>query len=182
MALEEVPLPALLEDSLVMFRKETAKAGVQLLLDIAKCPETLWVDELRIKQIIYNLLSNAVKFTPGGGKVVLSARLLPWTDSGWPTGDGNPVFPPNIEDPERMRRNGVVDVAVSDTGIGIRQEDRERIFRPFEQGDGSMTRQYEGTGLGLSLTRRLVELHGGYMYVESEGENRGSVFHCLFPV
>ena len=74
-----------------------------------------------------------------------------------------------------------MDIAVSDTGIGVKKEDRERIFKPFEQGDGSMTRQYQGTGLGLSLTKRLVELHGGYMHVDSEGENRGSTFHCVFP-
>ena len=61
---------------------------------------------------------------------------------------------------------------------------REKLpdyLKPFEQGDGSMTRQYQGTGLGLSLTKRLVELHGGYMHVDSEGENRGSTFHCVFP-
>jgi len=74
-----------------------------------------------------------------------------------------------------------VDIAVADSGIGIRREDRERIFKPFVQGDGSMSRRYEGTGLGLSLSKRFAELHGGYIALESEGENRGSTFHCVLP-
>ena len=138
-------------------------------------------DELRLKQIVYNLLSNAVKFTPDGGTVTLSARHLTRASHGWSTNDGKAGDLPVPDGAEPINRGQVVDIAVSDTGIGVKKEDRERIFKPFEQGDGSMTRQYQGTGLGLSLTKRLVELHGGYMHVDSEGENRGSTFHCVFP-
>jgi signal transduction histidine kinase len=177
----DVPLPALLEDCRAIFREESRKRKVQLLSDITECPEKMRADELRLKQIVYNLLSNAVKFTPDGGTVILSARHLTRQDRGWSPNDREagalPV--PGILEP--INGTPVVDIAVSDTGIGIKQEDRERIFKPFEQGDGSMTRQYPGTGLGLSLSKRLVELHGGYMYVDSAGENKGSTFHCIFP-
>ena len=70
---------------------------------------------------------------------------------------------------------------MTDTGIGFEKEDLERIFNPFEQVDGSVSRRYQGTGLGLSLTKRFVELQDGYICVESDGENRGSSFHCLIP-
>jgi signal transduction histidine kinase len=71
---------------------------------------------------------------------------------------------------------------VSDTGIGIRKEDLERIFAPFEQVDSSASRKYAGTGLGLSLTRSLVELHGGRIWAESEGEGKGSRFAFVIPL
>jgi two-component system, NarL family, sensor histidine kinase BarA len=71
---------------------------------------------------------------------------------------------------------------VTDSGIGINKEDLERIFKPFVQVDGSTSRRYQGTGLGLSLAKRFAELHGGYLSAASEGENRGSAFHCVIPV
>ena len=83
---------------------------------------------------------------------------------------------------EGMKRVKGVELSVSDTGIGIRREDQERIFNPFEQADGSSSRSYQGTGLGLSLTKNLVELHGGKISVESEGEGRGSTFRFIIPV
>jgi len=73
-------------------------------------------------------------------------------------------------------------ISVSDTGIGIRQQDFDRIFNPFEQVDSSAGRKFQGTGLGLSLTKRLVELHDGAIWVESEGENKGSTFRVVLPV
>jgi len=110
-------------------------------------------DEVRIKQIMYNLLSNAIKFTDEGGRVDVRADAA----------------------------DGVLRVAVSDTGIGIRKEYHEVIFSEFQQVDGSYSRKHEGTGLGLSLTRKLVELHGGRVWVESEGEGKGSVFIFTLP-
>ena len=84
------------------------------------------------------------------------------------------------DEPIHLER--VVDIVVTDTGIGIKKEDLERIFKPFEQVDGSTSRRYQGTGLGLSLAKRFTELHGGYLCVESDGEHRGSTFHCVIPV
>jgi signal transduction histidine kinase len=80
-----------------------------------------------------------------------------------------------------MRGKGLIDISVQDTGIGIRREDLERIFDPFEQVDSSASRRYEGTGLGLYLVKRLVELHGGKIWAESEGEGKGSKFIFLIP-
>ena len=110
-------------------------------------------DEGRIKQILYNLLSNAIKFTPEDGRVdVLAAR----------------------------RENGTLEIAVADTGIGIKKEHQELIFSEFRQVEETYSRRYEGTGLGLALTRRLVELHNGSIWVESVvGE--GSTFTFTIP-
>ncbi len=77
---------------------------------------------------------------------------------------------------------GGVKVSVSDTGIGLKPEDLSRIFFPFEQVENSVSRKFQGTGLGLSLTRRLVELHGGKIWAESKGINKGSSFHFVIPL
>jgi len=126
-------------------------------------PESLpevQADAERLEQILCNLLSNAVKFTPDGGKVTIRGELVQ-------AGDG-------------LAREHI-QISVVDTGIGIRLEDQERIFREFEQirSPGSGARQ--GTGLGLALARRLVELHGGRLWVESAGEGKGSAFHFTLP-
>ena len=78
--------------------------------------------------------------------------------------------------------NQCIEFSVSDTGIGIEEADQARIFEAFEQVDGSSSRRYQGTGLGLSLTKKLVELHGGKIWVESEGKNKGSTFLFIIPV
>jgi signal transduction histidine kinase len=113
-------------------------------------------DEPKVKQILYNLLSNAIKFTRDGGRVTVSATSDP---------------------------GGEVRVAVVDTGIGIKPEDHERIFQSFEQLDSSYGKTQQGTGLGLALTRRLVEMHGGRIWVESDGvPGAGSTFVFVLPV
>src|SRR4029453_9638334 len=109
-------------------------------------------DERRIRQVIFNLLSNAVKFTPAGGAVDVNAA----------------------------RVDGEMRVSVADTGPGIASEDRERIFEEFQQTEAGID-QREGTGLGLALSKRLVELHGGRIWVESE-LGKGSTFHFTLPL
>jgi signal transduction histidine kinase len=110
-------------------------------------------DERKFKQILLNLLSNAVKFTPEGGSIAVSAR---------------PV--------ERM-----VEVSVKDSGIGIAPEDCEAVFEEFRQVGTDYTKKAEGTGLGLALTRKFVELHGGKIWVTSE-VGKGSTFTFTLPV
>lgn len=158
------------------------KHMIQLLTDIDGIPEAIQADERKLKQILYNLLSNAVKFTPDGGSVTLSAWYLSFRDGQWVTGGREAVFWPLDKD-DKLRKGGrLIGISVQDTGIGIKWEDLERIFDPFEQGDNSASRRYQGTGLGLSLTKRLVELQEGRIWAESEGEGRGSKFTLVIPV
>ena len=113
----------------------------------------VYADQVKFKQIMYNLLSNAVKFTPEGGRIDIDISF-----------DNNELL-----------------VSVADTGVGIAPEDHEAIFDEFKQVDSSRSREHEGTGLGLALTRRLVELHGGRIWVESEGLGKGSKFSFTLP-
>lgn len=166
---------ALLESSLIIVKERCLKKGIQTFLNIEHLPDFIVVDERKLKQILNNLLSNAVKFTPKGGKIYLKADTISEFQR----------LPDKIGD----KHLGKVDstqnflrISVSDTGIGIKPEDQERIFRPFEQVDSSMSRKYQGTGLGLSLTKRLVELHGGMIWVESAGEGKGSTFTFTIPL
>lgn len=152
--LSEVPLPEILARSLLILKEKALKHGIKLSSQIDGVPERIVVDERKIKQVLYNLLANAVKFTPDGGAVSLRAEAV----------------------------DGLVRITVQDSGIGIKQEDLVRIFEAFEQADGSLSRQYQGTGLGLSLTKSLVELHGGRVWAESEGEGRGAAFHFEIPI
>ncbi|UCF90431.1 MAG: histidine kinase, partial [Desulfobacterales bacterium] len=83
---------------------------------------------------------------------------------------------------ENMFRSKFIEISVADTGIGIDPKDQERIFRPFDQVDSSEDRRYQGTGLGLSLTKSLVELHGGKIWVESDGLGKGATFRFVIPM
>jgi signal transduction histidine kinase len=160
-----------------MIKEKAMKHGIQLQTEIDGIPERIRGDERKLKQILYNLLSNAVKFTPDGGTVTLSASSLVARDHQWTKGDGciAPIpFPPTIA-------GEWVGISIRDTGIGVKAEDLERIFAPFEQADNSASRRYQGTGLGLSLTRQFVELHGGKIWAESEGEGKGSRFMFAIP-
>jgi signal transduction histidine kinase len=165
----EVNLRVLIENSLIMIKEKALKHGIKLATRIRNVPDTIEADERKLKQILYNLLSNSVKFTPDGGSVCLSAHTLSGEKVPGPVGLSEESFADYLE------------ISVADTGIGLREEDCCRIFQPFVQVDGSSTRRYQGTGLGLSLTKRLVELHRGRIWVESEGEGKGSVFRVLLP-
>jgi signal transduction histidine kinase len=128
-----------------------------------------------------------MKFTPDGGSVSLHAKRVDYASVSHLTPDRDEiekyfarsamgfsqfVYPP---------KSGI-QFSVSDTGIGIKVEDQERIFNPFEQADGSTTRQFEGTGLGLSVTKSIVEMHGGAIWLESGGLNKGATFHFVLPI
>ncbi len=186
LSLSEVNLKELLNNSLNMVKEKSLKHGIRLEASVNGIPDTVRADERKIKQIIYNLLSNAVKFTPDGGQVVLGARIVSGvTRSGkrWGDSEGLKVFERLAETDagEGFCVEKCIEFSVSDSGIGIDEVNQERIFNAFEQVDGSSSRRYEGTGLGLSLTKKLVELHGGKIWVESDGENKGSTFRFIIP-
>ena len=133
--------------------------------DVDDALPTITADRHRVQQVIYNLLSNAIKFTGPGGYVKVTA-------------DTASTAPAAGESANRALR-----IMVADTGIGIKLEDQARIFDAFEQVDSSYAREQGGTGLGLALTRKLVELHGGTISVESDGvKGRGSVLTVLLPI
>jgi signal transduction histidine kinase len=174
--LSEVNIRELVSGSLTMVKEKALKQRIRLNTHVEDGLESIQCDGRKVKQVLYNLLSNAVKFTPPGGAVEIGASLWRGNQAGGVGGNGGP--PKQIDwAPEEGRM--YLQIWVSDTGIGIRQEDLERIFQPFEQADGSHSRQYQGTGLGLSLTRRLAELHGGVVWAQSQGPGRGSRFNAL---
>ena len=165
-----VDLKGLLEYSLIMVKEKVLKKGIKVSSKINDIPETIEADRRKLKKIQSNLLSNAVKFTPNGGHVDLSARIV---DVGRES---------DFEYTEiNIQHTNWIHITIADTGIGLSKEDLERIFNPFEQGESSKSKKYQGTGLGLSLTKTLVELHGGKIWVESEGEGKGTKFHYIIP-
>jgi signal transduction histidine kinase len=180
--ISEINLKMLLESSLNIFGKLAQESGINLLSDIDDCPERIPADERMIRQILYNLLSNAIKFTPERGSIKLSALHLIRSNSQWSTKKGEILSLPILNEYEMMKHKQLVKVSVSDNGIGLKKEDVRLIFKPFVQIDGSKSRSYQGTGLGLSLTKQFVELHKGSIWVESEGEDKGCTFHFVLPI
>ncbi|MCX8034050.1 MAG: ATP-binding protein [Thermodesulfovibrio sp.] len=157
---KEIDLKGLIDGIMVTFEPIIAKKGLTFSLNIEPGAEKLYVDEDKAKQILINLISNAVKFTHVGG-ITIKARV---SERGADK-EGNPQF---------------IEISVTDTGIGIKREDLDKIFDKFAQADVSTTRQYEGTGLGLSIVRGLVALHKGMVWAESE-VGKGSTFYILLP-
>ncbi|MGB5985640.1 MAG: ATP-binding protein [Desulfobacterales bacterium] len=176
-----VDLPQLLENSLSMIKEKAIKQGIQLTTEIDGIPATITADARKLKQIIYNLLSNAVKFTPRKGKITLGARCCVIEDGKVPTSDGRMLTLAGGNENSTPGRQAAIQMFVQDTGIGIENEALEYVFRPFEQVERSMSRNYQGTGLGLSLTRNFVELHGGAIWVVSQGADAGSTFFLVIP-
>jgi len=150
--LDDFDLKELLEGTLALFREKALRQQIALSAEIGADLAMITADKTKIKQVTLNLLANAMKFTPNGGRVGIRA-------SGSSAG---------------------VQVDVWDTGIGIPAEDRGKLFRPFLQLDTSTTRKFEGTGLGLYLSRKLVGLHGGSIWVEST-PGAGSRFSFTIP-
>jgi len=146
-------LPTALANALTLIQERASRHGIALDLTVDKRLGDFVGDERKIKQILLNLLSNAVKFTPQGGRVSVKA----------------------------MPADGAVEISVSDTGIGIASEDQEVIFEEFRQVGSDYSQKREGTGLGLTLTRKFIEMHGGKIWVKSE-VGKGSTFTFTLPV
>ncbi len=174
--ISNVHLKTLLQNSLIMIKEKALKHNLVVSLSLDGVPEIIKADERKLKQILYNLLSNAVKFTPDGGKIDLSTQPVSRYDL-----QLQGLAPATVSHVSAESEQ-FIKITVSDTGIGIAPEDLVRIFKPFEQVENNASRKFEGTGLGLSLTKNLVELHGGVIWTESEGKDKGSKFSFAIPV
>jgi signal transduction histidine kinase len=178
----EIELRNMVETSAFMVKERAVKNGIRVNIDLQGMPEVIRGDKRKLKQVMYNLLGNAVKFTPTGGEIrVVGCRLKP-ENGDLKRGNGSVL---RLPDDGHLRGNApgdYVEVSIEDSGIGIKRQDLERIFMPFEQAEGSAGRKYQGTGLGLSLSRQIIELHGGKIWAESRGEGKGSSFHFVIPM
>jgi len=154
LSLSPLPMKGLLNEIALLVADMAARKRLEMLIDIAEDLPDIEADELRVKEIIYNLLSNAVKFTPEGGRIGMSAK----------------------------RTGPEIEVVVWDTGVGIAPENMVKIFEGFFRVDTPYSRLTEGTGLGLPLARKMVELHGGKLDVESEGLDKGTTIRFTLPI
>jgi signal transduction histidine kinase len=152
--LQPVELPRIIEATLESVRPGADAKGVHLDVSLDRLTSPVLGDADRLQQVIWNLLSNAIKFTPQGGRV--SVRL--------------------------REAGGSAEVRVADTGAGIRPDFLPYVFDRFRQAESTITRSHGGLGLGLSIVRHLVELHGGSVAVASEGEGKGATFTVRLPV
>ncbi len=154
LTLSNLPMKSLLNDIALLIADMVSKKKIEMLLEIAEDLPNIDGDELKVKEILYNLLSNAVKFTPEGGKIGMQAK----------------------------RVDSKIEIVVWDTGVGIAAENMGKIFEGFFRVDTPYSRVTEGTGLGLPLSKKLVELHGGKFSVESEGLNKGTRVRFTLPI
>ncbi len=150
---EEVDVIKVVESCLTIIEERAKKGNLKISYDPPKSVPKLWGEARRVKQILINLLSNSVKFTPPGGEV--SVQVL-------------------------IEKSGNLAITVFDTGIGIAAEDMEQIMTPFGQAHTGLNRRYEGTGLGLPLSKMFVEMHGGALIIESELDV-GTAVCAVFP-
>jgi len=148
----EFHLPPAIENALTLVRERAGRRSLGLQTNIDDRLGQIQADERKVRQVVLNLLSNAIKFTPEGGRIEVGA----------------------------VPKDGFVEVSVSDTGTGIAPEDQEKVFEEFRQ-VGTAAKKIEGTGLGLTLCRKFVELHGGRIWVKSE-LGQGSTFTFTIPM
>lgn len=151
--LSRFEIKELIEGSLLFFKEKSISHNIRLKKSIDESIGEIEADKRKLKQVILNLLSNAFKFTPDGGSIGIEAK----------------------------RTDSEIIISVEDTGIGISKEDQARLFQPFQQIEHPLTKKVKGTGLGLYLSKRLIELHGGRIWVESE-PGRGSKFSFSVPL
>jgi signal transduction histidine kinase len=144
-------MPQAIDDAVTLMRERAGQRGIVIQAEVAEPVRDIRADERKVKQVLLNLLSNAIKFTPAGGRVDVRAT----------------------------QTDGSIEVSVSDTGVGIAPEDQETVFEEFRQ-VGASAAKHEGTGLGLALCRKFLELHGGTIWVKSQ-LGSGSTFTFTIP-
>jgi two-component system cell cycle sensor histidine kinase PleC len=156
LALSSLPMKSLLNEISLLVADMVSKKKIEMSLEIDEDLPNIEADELKVKEIMYNLLSNAVKFTPEGGKIGMRAST--------------------------RKTDSEIEIMVWDTGVGIAPENMKKIFEGFFRVDTPYSRVTEGTGLGLPLSKKLVELHGGKLTVESKGLNCGTLIRFTLPI
>ena len=154
LSLSRLPMKNLLNDISLLVADLVSGNKLKMQLEIAEDLPDIEADELKVKEIIYNLISNAVKFTPEGGKIGMRAR----------------------------KAGSEIEITVWDTGVGIADENMGKIFEGFFRVDTPYSRVTEGTGLGLPLSKKLVELHKGKLFVESAGLDKGTAVRFTLPI
>jgi len=173
----KVNINELLKDSLIMVKEKCMKHGINLSTNIAQNLEDLDItaDKRKLKQVMFNLLSNAAKFTPDGGEIRVGADFI--SGSELRVSRSEQLATRNSQ----LATGDFIEISVADSGIGISSEDQEKIFEEFYQARRSYTDKTPGTGLGLSLTKRFIEMHKGRIWVESDGEGKGGTFSFVIP-
>ncbi len=154
---QQLDIQEFLKFIIKMFTESAEKQKIEINYTIEKASGKLIADKIRVRQVIFNLLSNSLKFTPEGGRIHISVKS------------------------EFKGNNKSIHFEIQDTGIGIRKENLERIFSPFEQTEGGKESRHHGTGLGLSISKELIEMHGGRIWAESAGRGKGTTFHIVLP-
>jgi signal transduction histidine kinase len=157
--LSEFNLEEIIDGSLVMFKEKAMKHNIKIAAEVEAVIGNIVADERKIKKVLCNLLSSAFKFTSDGGSVRVQARKA----------HGAQLDADFLE------------ISVADTGIGVAPENQTKLFQPFQQIDSTISRQYPGTGLGLNLCKKFIELHGGSIWIESE-LGKGSRFIFVIPI
>jgi PAS domain S-box-containing protein len=154
LVIEKISVPRVIDETLSLIKEKAANHNLHLKKELDPSLVFIDADQQRVKQVLFNMLSNALKFSkPEGGTITITVK----------------------------KEGEMARFSVSDTGIGIKEEDIDKLFRTFEQLDSGITKKYGGSGLGLAISKRLVELHGGKIWVESKyGE--GSTFHFTLPL
>lgn len=174
--LEKMEIDAAIKGVLTVVKPLSDKKSINIESQIASDMPPLIADPSKFKQMLYNLISNAIKFTPDKGEVSVQSSIT----SVQSAVDSNQYALPTEHN--LLPTDHCLLITVTDSGIGIKAEDLERVFGEFEQVDSSYARQQQGTGLGLTLTRKLAQLHGGWVWAESEGTNTGSTFSLILPL
>jgi signal transduction histidine kinase len=163
-----VDIRSLVENVAGEFCEQARKKEIRITTDVTNLPGMIQADKAKIKKVLSNLLSNALKYSREGGEIRIEARKA---------------------EKEKLAELGLnsesldsyIELSVQDNGVGIQKEDLGRILNPFEQVESGTSRRYSGTGLGLALARRLVALHKGWIWAESEGPGKGASFHVVLP-
>lgn len=174
--LSEFPLKETIEEILDRFSEKAAREGIRTTIEIPDEIGRIVADQAKLQEVVKQLLANAIKFTPEGGAIVIRAQRVAEAA----LGGGRPERPNAYPSLTPHHSGNFLEISVADTGIGIAEQDLGRLFKPFQQLDPTLTKTYEGIGLGLCLCRKYVELHGGKIWVESE-VGKGSTFYLAIP-